>query len=127
MKLDSSHLCEDCLLVRYIPLAIPYLLLLIQIRLVSIHGQDIRILSMYFTQEYYQSFQKATQSTSGNLDIRIESFRLPDDWEPQTEIKKLAKPSTWLQKQMKTSDNGMIGDLDGGVCSSNHGCDVVPQ
>ena len=54
----------------------------------------------------------------GNLDIRIESFRLPNDWEPQTAIKKLVKPSTWLQKQMKTSDNGMIGDLDGGVCSS---------
>jgi len=76
------------------------------IRLVSIHGQDIRILTMYFTEEYYQSFQKANQSTSGNLDVRIESFRLPDDWVPQIdhEIKKLAKPSTWLQKQMETSN-----------------------
>jgi hypothetical protein len=81
------------------PPATPYSLLLIQIRLVSIHGQDIRILTMYFTEEYYQSFQKANKSTSGNLDVRIESFRLPDDWEPQIhhEIKKLAKPSTWLR------------------------------
>jgi hypothetical protein len=60
---------------------------------------------MYFTEEYYQSFQKANQSTSGNLDVRIESFRLPDDWEPQVKdvIRKLAKPSTWLQK-LKTSN-----------------------
>ena len=86
--------------------AIPYLLLLIQIRVVSIHGQDIRILSMYFTEEYYQSFQKTSQSTSGNLDVLIESFRLPDDWEPQInhEIKELSKASPWLQKQMKTSN-----------------------
>jgi hypothetical protein len=61
---------------------------------------------MYFTEEYYQSFQKANQSTSGNLDVRIESFRLPDDWVPQIdhEIKKLAKRSTWLQKQMEAED-----------------------
>jgi hypothetical protein len=72
---------------------------------------------MYFTEEYHQSFQKANQSTSSNIDVRIESFRLPDDWVPQIdhEIKKLAKPSTWLQKQI---NNGIIGDLDGGVCSS---------
>jgi hypothetical protein len=61
------------------PSATPYLLLLIQIRLVSIHGQDIRILTMYFTEEYYQSFQNANQSTFGNLDVLIESFRLSDD------------------------------------------------
>jgi hypothetical protein len=84
----------------------PYSLLLIQIRLVSIHGQDIRILTMYFTEEYYQSFQKANQSTSSNLDVLIESFRLSDDWEPQInhEIKELSKASPWLQKQMKTSN-----------------------
>jgi hypothetical protein len=60
---------------------------------------------MYFTEEYYQSFQRASQSTSGSLDVRIESFRLSDDWEPQIhdEIKKLGKPSRWLQKQMETS------------------------
>ena len=88
------------------PSAIPYLLLLIQIRLVSIHGQDIRILTMYFTEKYYQSFQKANQSTSGNLDVRIESFRLPDDWVPQINpiIQKLAEPSTWLQEQMEISN-----------------------
>jgi hypothetical protein len=63
----------------------------------------MRILSMYFTEEYYQSFQKTSQSTSGNLDIFIESFRLPDDWEPQIDhkIKELSKASPWLQKQMK--------------------------
>jgi hypothetical protein len=61
---------------------------------------------MYFTEEYYQSFQKTTQSASGNLDVLIESFRLPDDWEPQInhEIKELSKASPWLQKQMKTSN-----------------------
>jgi hypothetical protein len=55
---------------------------------------------MYFTEEYYRSFQKANQSTSGNLDILIESFRLPDDWEPQADdkIKELSKASPWLQK-----------------------------
>jgi hypothetical protein len=30
-------------------------------------------------------------------------------------IKELSKASPWLQKQMKTSNNGMIVDLDGGV------------
>jgi hypothetical protein len=85
---------------------IPYLLLLIQVRLVSIHGQDIRILTMYFTEEYYQSFQKANQSTSGNLDVLIESIRLSDDWKPQInhQIKKLSKASPWLQEQMKISN-----------------------
>jgi hypothetical protein len=29
-------------------------------------------------------------------------------------IKELSKASPWLQKQMKTSNNGMIVDLDGG-------------
>jgi hypothetical protein len=86
--------------------AIPYLLLLIQIRLVSIHGRDIRVLTTYFTEEYYQSFKKADQSTSGSLHVRIESFRLPDDWEPQInhEIQRLMEPSTWLQELMKTSN-----------------------
>lgn len=73
------------------------------IRLVSIHGQDIRILTTYFTKEYYQSFQKGNQSTSSNLDVLIESFRLPDDWE-HDKIKELLKASPWLQKQMRTSN-----------------------
>src|SRR5271154_6995830 len=90
--------------------ATPYLLLLMQIRVVSIHGQDIRILTMYFTKEYYQSFQKASQSTSSNLNVHIESSRLPDDWEPQIndEIKKLAKPSRWLQEQMGAGANSRV-------------------
>ena len=90
----------------YAPSAILYLLLLIQIRLVSIYGRDIRVLTTYFTEEYYQSFKKADQSTSGNLLVRIESFQLPDDWEPQInhEIQKLTEPSTWLQELMKTSN-----------------------
>jgi hypothetical protein len=81
----------------YAPPAIPHLLLLIQIRLVSVYGRDIRVLTTYFTEEYYQSFKKADQSTSGNLYVRVESFRLPDDWEPQInyEIQRLTKPSTW--------------------------------
>ena len=144
------------------PSAILYLLLLIQIRLVSIHGQDIKILTTYFTEEYYQSFRKADQtfkiadqsfknadqsfknvrqsfksigqsvkkasqffrktdqsfkkvdqsfnkadqSTSGNLHVRIESFRLPDDWDPQINhmVQKLTEPSTWLQKLTNTSN-----------------------
>jgi hypothetical protein len=61
----------------YAPSAIPYLFLLIQIRLVSIHRQDIRILTTYFSKEYYQSF-KVDQPPSGSLRVRIESFRLPD-------------------------------------------------
>ena len=62
------------------PSAILYLLLLIQIRLVSIHGQDIRILTTYFTEEYYQSFRKADQTfeiadqSSKNAD---QSFKKP--------------------------------------------------
>jgi hypothetical protein len=91
----------------YAPPVIPHLLLLIQIRLVSIYGRDIRVLATCFTEEYYQSFKKADQSTSGNLYVRIESFRLPDDWEPQInhETQKLTEPSTWLQELMKeTSD-----------------------
>jgi hypothetical protein len=93
------------------PSAIPYLLPLRQIRLVSIHGQDIRILTTYFTEEYYQSFKKADQSTLGNLHVRIESFRLPDDWDPQINhvIQKLTEPSTWLQKLMNPS-NKQRGD-----------------
>ena len=91
LPVSSTHAPDD-----------PILTSTIQIRLVSIHGQDIRILAVYFTEEYYQSFQKANQSTSGNLDVRTESFRLPDDWVPQIdhEIKKLAKLSTWVQEQI---------------------------
>jgi hypothetical protein len=87
------------------PSATPYLLLLIQIRLVSIHGQDIRILTMYFTEEYYQSFQKANRSTAG-IYVRIESFHLPgcEDAQISTMVEVLRKPSTWLQKQMETSN-----------------------
>jgi hypothetical protein len=100
------------------PSAILYLLLLIQTWLVSIHGQDIRILTTYFTEEYYQSFRKADQSfkiadqsfknadqsTSSNLHVCIESFRLPDDWDPRINyvIQKLTEPSTWLQKLTDT-------------------------
>jgi hypothetical protein len=87
------------------PSATPYLLLLIQIRLVSIHGQDIRILTMYFTEEYYQSFQKANRSTAG-ICVRIESFHLPgcEDAQISAMVEVLRKPSTWLQKQMETSN-----------------------
>jgi hypothetical protein len=80
----------------YAPSAIPYLLLLIQIRLVSIHRQDIRILTTYFTEDYYQSFKKADQSPFGNLRVRIESFRLPDYEE--------AEVAHILQKLIKTSN-----------------------
>jgi hypothetical protein len=61
---------------------------------------------MYFTEEYFQSFQKGNQSTSSNLNVLIKSFRLSDDWEPQVnhEVKELSKASPWLQKQMKTSN-----------------------
>jgi hypothetical protein len=106
------------------PLAILYLLVLIQIWLVSIHGQDIRILTTYFTEEYYQSFRKTDQSfknadqsskkasqpfkkdgrslneadqfTSSNLHIHIESFRPPDDRDPQINyvIQKLTNTSS---------------------------------
>jgi hypothetical protein len=88
------------------PSAISYLLLLIQIRLVSIYGQHIRILTTYFTEEYYQSFKNADQSTSGELRIRIESFGLTDDWEPQINhlLQKLTEPSTWLQELMEISN-----------------------
>jgi hypothetical protein len=87
------------------PSATPYLLLLIQIRLVSIHGQDIRILTMYFTEEYYQSFQKANRSTAG-ICVHIESFHLPgcEDAQISAMVEVLRKPSTWLQKQMETSN-----------------------
>jgi hypothetical protein len=88
------------------PSVIPYLLLLIQVRLVSIHGHDIRILTTYFTEEYLQSFKKADQSTSGRLCVRIESLSLPDDYETKIDyvMQKLTTPSTWLQEQMKTLD-----------------------
>jgi hypothetical protein len=88
------------------PSAISYLLLLIQIRLVSIYGQHIRILTTYFTEEYYQSFKNADQSTSGKLQVRIESFRLADDWESQINhlLQKLMEPSTWLQELMGISN-----------------------
>jgi hypothetical protein len=80
------------------PSAISYLLLLIQIRLVSIHGLNIRILTTYFTEEYYQSFKKADQPTAGRLCVRIESFSLPDDYETKIDyvMEKLTTPSTWF-------------------------------
>ena len=82
------------------PSAISYLLLLIQFRLVSIYVQHIRILTTYFTEEYYGSFKNADQSTSGKLQVRIESFQLADDWDPQINhlLQKLTEPSTWLQE-----------------------------
>ena len=88
------------------PSAISYLLLLIQIRLVSIHGLNIRILTTYFTEEYYQSFKKAGQPTAGRLCVRIESFQVPDEYETKIDymMEKLTTPSTWLQEQMKTSN-----------------------
>jgi hypothetical protein len=88
------------------PSAISYLLLLIQIRLVSIHGLNIRILTTYFTEEYYQSFKKADQPTASSFWVSIESFQLPDEYETKIDyvMEKLTIPSTWLQEQMKTSN-----------------------
>jgi hypothetical protein len=56
-------------------------------------------------------FSPTLSSSSEN-----KSFRLPDDWEPPIhhEIKKLAKPSTWLREQMETSRKSQGGILGGG-------------
>ena len=64
------------------------------------------LFAAYFTEEYYQSFKNADQSTSGKLQIRIESFRLADGWEPQINhlLQKLMEPSTWLQELMEISN-----------------------
>jgi hypothetical protein len=88
------------------PSAISYLFPLIQIRLVSIHGLNIRILATYFTEEYYQSFKKTDQPTASRLCVRIESFQLPDEYETKIDymMEKLTTPSTWLREQMKTSN-----------------------
>jgi hypothetical protein len=60
---------------------------------------------MYFTEEYYQSFQKANRTTAG-ICVRIESFHLPgcEDAQISAMVEVLRKPSTWLQKQMETSN-----------------------
>jgi hypothetical protein len=98
----ESNVTEDNMLEfrSPVPSAILYLLLLIRIRLISIHGLNIRILTTYFTKEYYESFKKTGQPTVGRLCVRIESFPLPDDYETKIDyvIERLTTPSTWLQE-----------------------------
>lgn len=49
------------------------------IGIISLHGQNSRILTTTFTQDYYESLKMPDQTSSNHFNIHTDSFHIRDD------------------------------------------------